>query len=86
MMLSGSNSGKTLQQIADELGYKSRSAYLVRKTVNTFTYIQNPMYCMYVNVLNKYQYEYRYQLERYRGRGTRYNCPQCDRKYMSMRE
>ena len=26
MMLSGSNSGKTLQQIADELGYKSRSA------------------------------------------------------------
>ena len=86
MMLSGSNSGKTLQQIADELGYKSRSAYLVRKTVNTFTYIQNPMYCMYVNVLNKYQYEYRYQLERYRGRGTRYNYPQCGRKYMSMRE
>ena len=25
--------------------------------------------------------EYRYQLERYRGRGTRYNCPQCGRKY-----
>ena len=41
---------------------------------------------MYVNVLNKYQYEYRYQLERYRGRGTRYNYPQCGRKYMSMRE
>ena len=41
---------------------------------------------MYVNVLNKYQYEYRYQLERYRGRGTRYNCPQCGKKYMSMRE
>ena len=25
--------------------------------------------------------EYRYQLEKYRGRGTRYNCPQCGRKY-----
>ena len=25
--------------------------------------------------------EYRYQLERYRGRGTRYVCPQCGRKY-----
>ena len=25
--------------------------------------------------------EYRYQLERYRGRGTRYTCPQCGRKY-----
>ena len=24
---------------------------------------------------------YRYQLERYRGRGTRYTCPQCGRKY-----
>ena len=24
--------------------------------------------------------EYRYQLERYRGRGTRYVCPQCHRK------
>ena len=24
---------------------------------------------------------YRYQLERYRGRGTRYVCPQCGRKY-----
>ena len=24
---------------------------------------------------------YRYQLERYRGRGTRYSCPQCGRKY-----
>ena len=23
---------------------------------------------------------YRYQLERYRGRSTRYNCPQCGRK------
>ena len=30
--------------------------------------------------------EYRYQLEKYRGRGARYNCPQCGRKYMSMRE
>ena len=28
--------------------------------------------------------EYRYQLERYRG--TRYNCPQCGSKYMSMKE
>ena len=25
--------------------------------------------------------DYRYQLERYRGRGTRYSCPQCGRKY-----
>ena len=25
--------------------------------------------------------EYRYQLERYRGRGTRYTCPQCGRKH-----
>ena len=25
--------------------------------------------------------EYRYQLERYRGRGTRHICPQCGRKY-----
>ena len=25
--------------------------------------------------------DYRYQLERYRGRGTRYVCPQCGRKY-----
>ena len=25
--------------------------------------------------------EYRYQLEKYRGRGTRYSCPQCGRKY-----
>ena len=25
--------------------------------------------------------EYRYQLEKYRGRGTRYSCPQCRRKY-----
>ena len=25
--------------------------------------------------------EHRYQLERYRGRGTRYTCPQCGRKY-----
>ena len=24
---------------------------------------------------------YRYQLEKYRGRGTRYSCPQCGRKY-----
>ena len=24
---------------------------------------------------------YRYQLEKYKGRGTRYNCPQCGRKY-----
>ena len=24
---------------------------------------------------------YRYQLERYRGRGTRYVCPNCGRKY-----
>ena len=24
---------------------------------------------------------YRYQLERYRGRSTRYTCPQCGRKY-----
>ena len=24
---------------------------------------------------------YRYSLERYRGRGTRYTCPQCGRKY-----
>ena len=24
---------------------------------------------------------YRYQLERYRGRGSRYTCPQCGRKY-----
>ena len=24
---------------------------------------------------------YKYQLERYRGRGTRYSCPQCGRKY-----
>ena len=25
--------------------------------------------------------EYRYQFEKYRGRGTRYSCPQCGRKY-----
>ena len=24
--------------------------------------------------------DYRYQLEKYRGRGTRYVCPQCHRK------
>ena len=26
--------------------------------------------------------DYRYQLERYRGRGSRYVCPQCGRKYV----
>ena len=28
---------------------------------------------------------YRYQLERYRGRSTRYNCPQCGRKQVFTR-
>ena len=29
--------------------------------------------------------EFRYQLERYRGRGSRYVCPQCGRKYVFTR-
>ena len=29
--------------------------------------------------------DYRYQLERYRGRGSRYVCPQCGRKYVFSR-
>ena len=29
--------------------------------------------------------DYRYQLERYRGRGSRYVCPQCGRKYVFTR-
>ena len=36
---------------------------------------------MYVKTNTSINYEYRYQFEKYRGRGTRYSCPQCGRKY-----
>ena len=48
------NEGKTLQQIADELGYKSRSA--VQCIVSIRTNVQNPMF-LYVRTAGKYQYE-----------------------------
>ena len=83
------NEGKTLQQIADELGYKSRSA--VQYIVSIRTNVQNPMFLYVRTVVNhltniSMNSECRYQLDRYRGRGTRCNCPQCGKKYMSMRE
>ena len=41
------------------------------------TFVQNINHLTNINMNS----EYRYQLERYRGRGTRHICPQCGRKY-----
>jgi len=42
----------------------------------TNIHINNNIYIYSISMNNNY----RYQLERYRGRGSRYTCPQCGRK------